>query len=287
MDDRVRIRRFGAAAVFLRNPQGVIGLALLLTLLLMALFADILYPGDPLDSVAQPLIPPLHDLAFPLGTDSLGRDVAAGIVHGSRTSLTIGVGSTAIALIFGIVIGGLGGYFGGALDKVLVRVTEIFQTTPAFLLLVVVLAIERPSVQIISVAIGIISWPMIARLVRTEFRLLRNSDFVQAARSLGCGDVRIIVREILPNALPSIIVTASVKVATAILLESALSFLGMGDANRVSWGSMIGDGRELLRTAWYLTALPGAALVISVMSLNLIGDALNDALNPRLRSNEE
>jgi peptide/nickel transport system permease protein len=280
-------RRSGAIAAFLRDPQGLVGLALLAALLLLALVAGVLYPGDPLDSAAQPLIPPLHDLAHLLGTDSLGRDVAAGIAHGARTSLAIGIVSAAVSMAIGLLVGGAGGYFGGALDAGLVRLTEIFQTTPAFLLLVVILAIERPTIGVISAAIGGISWPMIARLVRAEFRLLRESDFVQAALSLGFGDARIILREILPNALPSIIVTASVSVATAILLESALSFLGLGDANRVSWGSMIADGRELLRTAWYLTALPGAALVVSVMSLNLIGDALNDALNPRLRSAAE
>lgn len=147
----------------------------------------------------------------------------------------------------------------------------------------VLVAIGSPSVTLISLAIGIASWPTIARLVRAEFRSLRESDFVLAARSQGFSSLRIIFQEMLPNALPSIIVTTSVMVASAILIESALSFLGFGDPNRVSWGSMIGAGRESLRTAWFLTALPGTALVLTVLSLNLVGDALNDALNPRLR----
>lgn len=279
--------RFAALRAFLRKPQAIAGVALLVALIAVAVFAPVFYPGDPLDSVAEPLIPPGTNPDYPLGTDILGRDVAAGLAHGASTSLTVGVVSTVIALLLGIVIGGVGGYFGGTVDRVLVRVTEFFQTTPTFMLLVVILAIYPPSITVLSLAIGLVGWPIIARLVRAEFRVLRQSDFVLAARSLGCGNLRIICAEILPNTLAPIIVTASVKVATAILMESGLSFLGLGDANRVSWGSMIGEGRELLRTAWYLTALPGAAIVVAVLSLNVIGDALNDALNPRQRTEEE
>lgn len=284
---RVPARRHAALRAFLRNPQAVVGLTLVAALLVFGGFAGSWFPGDPLDSVAEPLLFPGVDRAWPLGTDILGRDVAAGLAHGAATSLTVGVVSTVIALLIGIVIGGLAGYFGGTLDGVLVRFTEFFQTTPVFLLLVVILAIYPPSITTLSIAIGVVGWPMIARLVRAEFRALRHSDFVLAARALGAGHWRIIGREILPNALPPIIVTASLKVATAILMESGLSFLGLGDPNRVSWGSMIGEGRELLRTAWYLCALPGIAIVIAVLSLNMLGDALNDALNPRQRSEGE
>jgi peptide/nickel transport system permease protein len=266
----------------LRNPAALSGMALLVALLLVAVLAGTLFPGDPLDMVGQPLLAPGQDPQFWLGTDSLGRDVLAELAHGSRASLLIGTTAALIGVVIGTLAGALAGYFGGWVDDLLMRVTELFQTTPSFLFVIVIVSITRPSMTTISLAIGVTSWPTIARLVRAEFRSLGQSDFVMAARSLGFGHARIIWREMLPNALPPIIVSASVMVATAILMESALSFLGMGDPNRVSWGSMIGDGRELLRTAWYLTALPGAALVLTVLALNLLGDGLNDALNPRL-----
>jgi peptide/nickel transport system permease protein len=181
------------------------------------------------------------------------------------------------------LVGAMGGFFGGVIDDLLVRVTELFQTVPSFLLVIVIVAIGRPNVTVIALAIGSASWPTVARIVRAEFRRLRSSDFVLAARSQGFSDARIIFGEILPNALPPVIVTASVMVASAILIESSLSFLGMGDPNVVTWGGMIGAGRDSLRTAWYLTAVPGAAIVLAVLALNLLGDGLNDALNPRMR----
>ena len=275
--------RHAAWKSFLRNPAALAGLAILATVVLVALFAGRLFPGDPLDMVAQPLLWPFQDAAAPLGSDSLGRDVAAGVAHGARVSLAVGAVAALIALSIGVLVGALGGYFGGWLDDLLVRLTELVQTVPTFLFVIVIVAIGQPSVRVIVLAIGLASWPVIARLVRAEFRALRASEFVLAARSQGFGDAWIITREILPNALPPVVVTTSVLVATAILQESALSFLGMGDPNVVSWGSMIGEGRELLRTAWYLSAVPGLAIVLSVLSLNLVGDGLNDAFNPRLR----
>ncbi|CAM3424536.1 ABC transporter permease [Rouxiella silvae] len=267
----------------LRNPAGVIGLLILLLVIGMALLAPWLYPGDPLDMVATPLLLPGAQSAYPLGTDAMGRDVIAGIFHGARVSLLIGVSATVIGLLIGTLFGSIGGYFGGVIDNILVRITALFQTMPAFLLVIILLAIATPSVSLIALSIGITSWPTVARLVRAEFRTLRDAEFVLAARAGGFSAWRIIFQEILPNALPAIIVTSSVMVASAILMESALAFLGLGDPNNVSWGSLIGSGREMLRSAWYLTAEPGLALVITILGLNLLGDALNDAFNPRLR----
>jgi peptide/nickel transport system permease protein len=271
-----------ALRLFLRNPSALFGTVVLILVTVIALAAPLLYPEDPLSMVARPFLWPGQDPRFPLGTDSLGRDVAAGVVWGARVSLLVGVVAMALGVTIGIVIGAVAGYSGGRVDDVLVRLTEIFQTTPSFLMLVVLVAILEPRVETITAAIGLVTWPTIARLVRAEFRSLREKDFVTAARGLGYGNARIIFIEILPNALPPIIVTASVIVASAILMESALSFMNLGDPNRISWGSMIGAGREMLRTAWYLTAIPGIAIVLTVLALNLIGDALNDALNPRL-----
>ncbi|WP_017348395.1 ABC transporter permease [Pantoea sp. A4] len=267
---------------FLHNPAGLIGLLILLAVVVMAVSAPWLYPGDPLDMVASPLLQPGTDMQWPLGTDAMGRDLAAGIFHGAQISLLIGLGATLIGLAVGTVMGSLSGYYGGVIDNVIMRITTLFQTMPAFLLVIIILAISTPSVELITISIGITTWPTIARLVRAEFRSLREADFVLAARCQGFSSLHIIFREMLPNALPAIIVTSSVMVASAILMEAALSFLGLGDPNVVSWGFLIGSGREMLRTAWYLTAEPGLALVITLLGLNLLGDALNDALNPRL-----
>lgn len=268
-------------AAFLRNPNALFGLVFLSLMVAAALIAPIAFPGDPLGMVGKPFLWPGQDAAFPLGTDSMGRNVLAGLFHGARISLFVGLTATALGLGVGITVGSLAGYFGGWVDDALVRIIEIFQTLPNFVLLVVLVAIAQPSATTVSVAIAIVSWPMVARLTRAEFRAIRQKDYVVAARSLGFRHPRIIFNEILPNALPPLIVTASVMVATAILMESALSFMGLGDPNVVSWGSMIGNGRELIRTAWYLTFLPGLAIVFTVLALNLIGDGLNDALNPR------
>lgn len=267
---------------FLANPAALAGLVLLAVIAAAALGAPWLFPHDPLDMVGTPLLWPNQDPEFPLGTDTMGRDVAAGLAHGARVSLLVGLAAAALSLTIGVSVGAAAGYFGGWADRVLVRLTELFQTIPSFLLVIVIVAIAQPSVGVIALAIGVSSWPVVARLVRAEFRSLVHAEFVQAARAQGYGHLRIVLAEILPNALPPIIVTTSVLVANAILMESALSFMSLGDPNVVSWGSMIGDAREMLRTAWYLAALPGLSIVATVLALNLLGDAANDAFNPRL-----
>ena len=186
----------------------------------------------------------------------------------------------------GILLGSLAGYFGGWVDLVLLRLIEMFQATPMFLLIVVIVALFQPTEMVIALAIGCTTWETIARLVRAEFRQLLHSDFVLAARALGISDARIIWSEILPNVLPSVVVMISFRVATAIFLESGLAFLGLSDPNAVSWGSMINEGRDFIRSAWFLTVVPTCAIVVAVLSLNLLGDALTDVLNPRLRSVE-
>ncbi|MFC5508605.1 ABC transporter permease [Bosea massiliensis] len=276
--------RFRRLKIFARNPSAAAGAAFLLVVAGLALAAPILFPGDPLAIVAKPFIWPGQNAGFPLGTDALGHDVLAGLLHGARISLAVGLAATAGSLFLGILVGAAAGYFGGGIDDAATRVVELFQTIPNFVLLVVIVAIVEPSITTVTVAMALIMWPTVARLTRAEFRSIREKDFVMAARSLGCGPGWIIFREILPNALPPIVVTSSVMVASAILMESGLSFMGLGDPNAVSWGSMIGAGRELIRTAWYLTAIPGLAIVLTVLALNLVGDGLNDALNPRLNS---
>ncbi len=275
-----------ALAALLRDPLALLGIGLLMVTALIAIFANVLAPGDPLDMAGLPLQWPGEDPAHLLGTDSLGRDVFSGLIHGTRASLMVGLSAAAVALAIGVATGAVGGYFGGWVDNVTVRITEIFQTVPTFLLVIVLVAINTPTLEVIQVAIGLASWPEIARLVRAEFRVLRDSDFVLAARAVGFGPTHIIVREVLPNAAPPLIVTTSILIASAILAESGLSFLGMSDPNVVSWGGMIGGNREHIGSAWFLTALPGVAIAIVVLAFNLLGDGLNDALNPRLRRRE-
>lgn len=269
---------------FLRRWTTPIGVAALALVIAMAAMAPIVFEEDPWSMVAAPLQWPGEGTGLWLGSDALGRDIAAGIFHGARVSLLIGLAATAAAVGAGLVIGALAGYYGRWVDDALMRLTEVFQTVPPFIFTIVLVTIMRPSVRTIVIAISLVSWPAVARLVRGEFIALRDREFVQACHAVGMSDARIIFGQILPNTLAPIIVTASIMVATAILTESSLAFLGLGDPNVMSWGTMIGQGREMLRTAWYLTAIPGVAILVTVLALNLIGEGLNDALNPRLRN---
>ena len=269
---------------FARNRAAVAGIVILLLVLAMAVSAPFVYPSDPWNMVTMPFIWPGQDPEVWLGSDMMGRDLASGIFHGAKISLMIGFLATLLAVAFGTLVGALAGYYLGTVDYLLMRATELFQTIPQFIFAIVVVAIITPSVMNVTLAIAIVSWPAVARLVRGEFLALREREFVQASRSIGMGDMRIIATQILPNALGPIIVTGSLMVATAILTEAGLAFLGLGDPNVMSWGSIIGAGRDALRSAWYITAIPGFAILLTVLALNLVGEGLNDALNPRLKN---
>jgi len=268
---------------YARSPAAVFGIVLLIVVVAMAASAGWLFPRDPLSLAGRPLIWPFQNPRFPLGTDNSGRDIAAQIFYGARISLLIGLVATAIAIVIGIVIGALAGFYGGTVDTVLMRVTEAFQTLPNFLLLLVLVAVFGSTLTTVTIAIGVVSWPAPARLTRAEFLSLRNREFVQAAQTLGLKDAKLIFGEILPNALPSVIVYASVVMAVAILLESALAFLKLSDPNVASWGNLIGLGRDVLRVQWYVSAIPGIAILVTVLGVSLVGQGLNDALNPRLK----
>lgn len=276
-----RVARDTLVLRLLRQPSAAVGLVLFALIIAMAASASLVFPEDPLDMVAQPFLWPGEDPAFPLGTDMLGRDIASGIFYGARVSLLIGGVATLVSLVIGLWIGALAGYYGGKLDTALMRVTELFQTVPPFLFALAIVAILQPSIATITIAIGITAWPSLARLVRAEVLKMRHGELVQASIALGASDARIIVLHILPNTLAPVIVSASILVASAILTESSLAFLGLGDPNVVSWGGMVGAGREVLRTDWYVATIPGIAIVVAVLALNLLGDGLNDALNPK------
>ncbi len=266
---------------FARNKGAVAGLVVLAAVLALVLLGPLLAPNDPWDMVDQPFLAPGQTSGLPMGTDTMGRDIFSGVVRGARISLLIGVVSTVVSLIIGVGIGAVAGYFGRWVDATLMRFTELFQAVPSFALAIVLVAIFQPSIASIVVAIALVSWPPVARLVRGEFLTLRQRDFVSAAQLAGLSTPRIILGEILPNAASPIIVMASLMVATAILLESSLSFLGLGDPNQMSWGYMVGAARTVLRQAWWMALFPGLAIVLTVLALNLVGEGLNDGLNAR------
>ena len=270
-----------ALARFARNKLAVVGAALLVCLLLLVALSPLLYPGDPFRLAGPALQPPGR--AFLLGTDTLGRDVAAGIAHGARTSLLVGICATLAAIVFGTLVGGLAGYHRGTVEVVLMRLTEFFQTIPSFVLAILIVAILSPSVTTEILAIATVSWPAVARLVRGEFVSLGAREFVLACQGLGAGDARIIFRHLLPNCMSSVIPVGSLLIGTSILLEAGLAFLGLGDPNVMSWGLIISAGRSVLRSAWWICTFPGIAILVTVLAINLAGDGLNEALNPRLR----
>jgi len=266
---------------FLRSPEGVAGLVLLAGLLLAALLAPILFPGDPLRIAAQALIPPFEDPNFPLGTDRLGRDVLAGLMHGARTSLLVGISAALTAIVLGAVVGTLAGFAGGFLDEALMRVVDAFQIIPSFLLALAFVSVIGPSLPVVVLAIALGAWADPARLTRAQVLSIRERDYVAALKVVGMHPLEIAFREILPNALPPVLALTSVIVAAAVLTEAALSFLGLGDPNIVTWGSMIAEGRNVLRSAPFLSIVPGLGLVATVLGVYLFSEGVNDALASR------
>lgn len=256
------------------DRQGKTGILLLSLLVLMALSAPWLFPADPLAITGAPMLRPFENTAHWLGTDRLGRDVLTGLFYGARTTLLVALGAAAAALVFGSLVGTLAGFLGGVADNILMRITEAFQTVPAFLLALAMINILGPSIPALIAAISIGSWAQAARVTRAEVLSLRGRDFVAAARTLGQGPFSIAFREILPNAFGPAASLAAVSVAAAILIEASLAFLGFGDPNSVTWGTMIAEGRTVLRSAPYLSLIPGLALVVTVLAVHLTGQAL-------------
>ena len=267
---------------FSRNKGALGGLVVLALVAIVALAAPWLVSHDPFAMVDRPFLQPLAQPGLPLGSDAIGRDVAAGLAYGARVSMIISLVATSVALLLGITVGALAGYHGGWLDSLLMRFTELFQAIPGFAFAVVLVAIFQPTVYSIVAAIALVSWPPVARLVRSEFLSLRQRDFVQAALLAGQSSGKIIFKQILPNAVSPIVVMGSLMVASSILLESALSFLGLGDPNMMSWGYMVGAARSALHQAWWIAVFPGLAIMVTVLALNLVGEGLNDGLNTRL-----
>ncbi len=262
------------------------GLVFLTLLIVTALVSPLFIERSPWALVGKPLIAPFAD-GFLLGTDMIGRDVFAQLVYGARFSLLIGLLSTVVSVGIGITIGATAGFFRGWIDEGLMRVTEFFQIIPGLILIMVLVAVMGASMWSVVIGIGVVSWPAVARIVRSEILSLRTRQFVDAARVAGQRPMTILFVQLLPNAMSAVIVIASVMVAQAILIESGLSFLGLGDPNVVTWGYMIGAARPYLREAWWLSAMPGIAILLTVLAINLVGDGLTTALNPRKARNQE
>ncbi len=268
--------------MFMRNPSAVFGLALLVVIVLVSFAGPWLFPADPFEIRAAPLTPPGTSDAW-LGTDYLGRDIVISLLYGGRPTLLVGAVAALLSVVIGITVGAMAGFYGGAVDAALMRVTEFFQVLPALLFAMVVVTLFSPSLVTVTLSIGLVSWPATARLARAEFMKVRDLEFVRAERSIGAGNARLIWRVILPNAFAPLVVSGTLAVGSAILFEAGLSFLGLGDPNQMSWGMMIGSSRQYVLSSWWSVAIPGAAIFLTVLAVSLIGDGLNDALNPKLR----
>ena len=268
--------------VYRRNKAALLGLFLFLFVLGLTLVAPQFYRIDPFGLAGAPATPP-GEAGFFLGTDYIGRDVLAEIIHGGKATLTVGLVAALTTTILGTIFGAIAGYYGGRIDTFLMRFTELFQVMPALLFAMVIVALFSASLFTIAIAIGLASWPGVARLVRGEFMRIKSEEFVLAARSIGTGEQYLIWLVIFPNAIPTLLVAATMNIGTAILFEAALSYLGLGDTSVMSWGLIIGNNREYVFDCWWAIALPGLAIFIVVLAICLIGDGLTDAINPRLR----
>ncbi len=268
---------------FLRNRVAVAGLVIVLMLFALALSASTIapYPPDEIDT-GNILSPP--SISHWLGTDVLGRDVFSRILYGAGVSLSVGFVAVGISSMIGIILGAVSGYYGGWADRIVMRFVDIMLCFPSFFLILAVLAFVGPSIWNIMIVIGVTSWMGVTRLVRAEFLSIRERDFVQAARSQGAGDMRIVFIHILPNAMAPILVAATLGVASAVLVESGLSFLGIGvQPPDPSWGNMLTEGKDNIEIAWWLSLFPGLAILVTVMGYNLLGEGIRDSLDPRLR----
>jgi peptide/nickel transport system permease protein len=279
-DYRLKVAEFWRR--YKKSKAAILGFAIIISFITIAIFAPILAPYDPwyIDFSQKFQKPNMKHL---MGTDQFGRDILSRIIWGSRVCLMIGFIAASISALIGVSIGATSGYYGGKVDDVLMRFTEMFQVIPRFFLILLIVSLFGGSVWNVMIVIGLTSWPGTARLVRAEFLSLKEREFVEAARLVGAKDFKIIFRHILPNALSPVIVSSSLRVAGAILSEAGLSFLGLGDLTKITWGQMLNRSQHFMRIAWWMAVFPGLMIFITVLSFNLIGDGLNDALNPRLK----
>lgn len=263
-----------------RTPAGLVGLAIVMLFGFVAVFADQIAPGDPFDTSAGPALSPPSGQHL-MGTDNLGRDLASGIVHGANTSMTVILSVLTISAVIGISVGAIAGFYGGGVDVLLMRVAEVFQVVPRFFLALLVIAYFGPGIDKLILLLGLTSWPFLARVVRGEALSLRRREFVESARATGASSLRILVRQVIPNLLPVAVVVLTLFASRIILIEAGLAFLGLGDQNRISWGTLANNAQQFLQLAWWMTVFPGLAIALAVVGLNLVGDSVSDALEHR------
>ncbi len=270
---------------FLQHRLAVAGCSVVVMLLLMALLANVISPHDPLALDTQRrFIPPLMDMNFVLGTDELGRDLLSRLFYGGRISLVVGVAAMFATIVTGLIIGLMSGFYGGKVDTALMRFTDTMLCFPQVFLLLVLAAFITPTVISIALIIGLTSWMEVARIIRAQIQYVKEQDFVQASFALGASEARIMFKELLPNAIAPVLVSATLNVANAVLMESYISFLGYGiQPPLASWGNMLTNAQSYFDLAPWLAILPGAMITLTVMSFNFLGDGLRDALDPRLR----
>ena len=268
---------------FFKSYSAVTGLIILIGIAVMGFIGPLFYPTDPFDMVWMPFSPPGAD-GFLLGTVYLGRDILSQIINGARVSIAIGFSAALVSCFIGVGIGSFAGFYGGWVEEALMRITEFFQVLPTLLFAMVIVALFGSSVLSITLAIGAVSWASVARITRSEFLRIKELDFVLASRSSGSNNMALIFRVILPNAAAPIIVQSALLVGAAITFEAGLAFLGLSDPNVISWGQVIGSNRVYILDATYTVTFPGVAIFITVLAISLVGDGLNDALNPKLRS---
>ena len=269
--------------MFKHNHAAMAGLVILFVITIGSIFGPLIYPTDPFDMVWAPFSPPGEE-GYLFGTDYLGRDLLAMVIHGARVSLVIGLSAAIVSIFIGVTIGALAGFYRGYIEEILMRVTEFFQVLPTLLFSMVIVALFGASLTMITIAIGIVSWTAVARITRSEFLRIRELEYVMASRASGVSNTKLMFGIILPNALPPIIVQSALMVGSAILFEAGLSFLGLTDPNVVSWGQIIGSNRQYILDASYTVTIPGIAIFVTVLAISLVGDGLNDALNPKLRA---
>lgn len=265
----------------LSNPLALSGFIIISCILLLALFAPLIAPYEPdaIDVQAILLSPSSNHW---MGTDALGRDVFTRMLYGARISLLVGLVAVGIATAIGIVLGAIAGYYRGWVDMIIMRAVDVMLSIPTFFLILAVIAFLTPSIWNIMVIIGLTSWMGVTRLVRAEFLSLRNREFVMASETLGASDKRLIFKHLLPNSMTPVIVSSVLGVASAVLIESGLSFLGLGvQAPQASWGNILTDGKEYIQFAWWLSLFPGLAILITVLGYNLLGEGLRDVYDPR------
>jgi peptide/nickel transport system permease protein len=278
-------RRFGSSLSVLRDvvarPAGALGLVLTVIIVVLAIFAGTIAPGDPFGLGNTALQAPTA--AHPFGTDNLGRDMFRAVVHGVHTSMTVVLWVSVISAVIGIAVGAVAGYFGGLVERALIRLTELFQVIPRFFLALLALSLLGRTLQNLILVLGLSSWPLLARVVRADALTLRSREYVQASRSFGASTARILLRHVIPNLLPSALVVISLNASRVILLEAGLAYLGLSDPNQMSLGFLINNAQQFLQQAWWMSVFPGVAILLAVLGINLLADSLNDILDPLVR----